>query len=76
MDGITRGHIIKNGNMACHMSKFANNDGYYNAIWHSFFFFFGLSILPRPNFEFAVMPKFGQHYVKSFSKSYIIKSKQ
>lgn len=30
-------HQKKNGTMACHMSKFANNNGYYNAIWHSFF---------------------------------------
>lgn len=68
----------KNGTMACHMSKFANNNGYYNAIWHSFFLslFFRISILPRASSESAVMSKFDQHYVKSFSKPQLIASKQ
>lgn len=55
------------------MSKFANNNTnnnnvYYNAIWHSFFWHFDTSS--------SVMSKFGQHYVKSFSKRYLIESKQ
>lgn len=67
----------KNGTMACHMSKFANNNGYYNAIWHRFFLsLFSHFELPRASSESAVMSKFDQHYVKSFSKPQLIASKQ
>lgn len=42
----------------------------------SFYRFFRISILPRASSESAVMSKFDQHYVKSFSKPQPIASKQ